>query len=123
MESEHQDKDEMVIYLIVRKDLKMTKGKIAAQCGHAVQELIVQCPRDVLDKYRENMSYPKICLQVPDYVHIEDLIKQFQEKKFPYHLVKDEGRTQTQPGSHTVLGLGPIYKSQVKDLLNHLKLL
>lgn len=32
--------DDYVMYIIINDDLKMQKGKIASQVGHAVQQLI-----------------------------------------------------------------------------------
>ena len=59
--------------LVVREDLKMGKGKIGAQCGHAtlgVHGVVRRLARDstywkkVLDKWNENGMQKKICLKV-----------------------------------------------------------
>ena len=50
--------DEYTMYLIVNDDLKMGKGKIAAQVGHAVQKII----EDILEKYyisKKSNTYDK----------------------------------------------------------------
>ena len=54
---------EVVIYLLVRQDLKMSKGKIVAQCCHAVQDLILAC--EVIEQYIVG-EHPKIALKIKD---------------------------------------------------------
>lgn len=61
--------DELKLVLVVRNDLGMTKGKVAAQCSHATlgcyQEAMEQCP-DVVKAW-ESVGQMKIVLKAPDY--------------------------------------------------------
>jgi len=62
--------DEVVMYIIVNSDLKMGKGKIAAQVGHIVMHIMealvkVDISTNIYERYclwRGN-SYPKIILK------------------------------------------------------------
>ena len=112
---------EYIIYLIVRKDLKMSKGKIGAQCGHAVENLIIRAPKSTLIKYHQS-HHTKICLEskLADILDIENWC---HEQKIPCHLVIDAGRTQLKPNTPTVLGIGPVEKKLVKNITQDLKLL
>lgn len=62
-EKEEEPTYEKAIYLIVRNDLKMGKGKIAAQCCHAVQSIVRACPDALYREYEKN-GCAKICLKV-----------------------------------------------------------
>lgn len=111
-----------VIYLVVRNDLKMGKGKMAAQCGHAIQELLEKCPKPLYQDYMK-CGYPKIVLKVNR--EVELLTKWEEAKQMTRHhtLVVDAGRTQLQPNTTTVLGIGPIEKEKAKSLVSDLKLM
>jgi PTH2 family peptidyl-tRNA hydrolase len=113
---------EMVIYLLIREDLKMTKGKIAAQCGHAVENLILKCPKGDLQTYQRHGS-PKICLKLKDEAELEQLRPQIYGEGIPHYIVVDAGRTQIPAGSMTCLGIGPYPKEKLTTLLQNFKLL
>ncbi|XP_065367923.1 peptidyl-tRNA hydrolase 2, mitochondrial [Calliphora vicina] len=116
--------------LVVRADLKMSKGKTAAQCAHAavlcVQE--AQCSKDtnaqqILESWLVK-GQPKIVLKVDG--GYDDLIK-LQEESTQFGvisaLVHDAGRTQLAVGTATVLGIGPDTVERIDKLVGHLKLL
>ena len=104
-----------VMYVIVRTDLKMSKGKIAAQCCHAVQGITMI----------SNIKYicPKICLKVNNVIDMDMISKYCIDNTIPHYQVIDAGLTQVPPMSKTVLGVGPIKKSNVPDIIKDLKLL
>ena len=114
--------EEYVMYLLVRKDLKMGKGKIAAQCGHAVQELIEKCPLDVKRKYYKT-GCAKIVLQIGSEDELMEKCQEVRKKTFLYSLVVDAGKTQIESGSKTVLGIGPVKKDEIHQIVGDLKLL
>ena len=71
----HAEMGEVKMVLVIREDLKMGKGKIGAQCGHAtlgayrtVQKLAEDGSKfwkKVLDNYTWGMGlHKKICLKV-----------------------------------------------------------
>ena len=109
---------EKVIYLLVRVDLKMGVGKMVAQAGHAVQELINKCQQKTLRK----TICPKISLKI-NLQTMKDVEQLCIEKCVPYHIVIDAGRTQIPENTPTVLGIGPISKGLVNSIVSDLKLL
>ena len=114
--------DELRIYLIVRKDLKMTTGKIVAQCGHAVEYLAMHTPKPVMHEYRKS-AHPKIALQVMSLEDLEQIRDECHRTGVQCHMVEDAGRTQVAAGSFTVLGVGPVRKKNVPGIVTALKLL
>ncbi|KAI7753011.1 hypothetical protein M8C21_031567 [Ambrosia artemisiifolia] len=110
--------------LVVRNDLKMGKGKIAAQCSHATLGLY----KKILHRAPKALSRWEMCGQVKVVVKIEseddmlELQKRAKSLAIPTHIVIDAGRTQIAPNSRTVMAvLGPA--DMVDDVTGGLKLL
>jgi len=118
--------EEVKLVLAVRTDLGMTKGKIAAQCGHATlacyKALLSHSPSAGLLKRWENNGQPKIAVQVKSEEDLMTLQALAQSLGLCARVIHDAGRTQIAAGSATVLGvLGP--KSVIDQVTGHLKLL
>lgn len=114
--------------LVVRGDLKMSKGKTAAQCAHAA----VMCYQSAAQgseaqhailQHWCRMGQPKIVLRVDSYEQLSGLKTQAEQASVVTSMVRDAGRTQLEAGTATVLGLGPATAADVDKLVAHLKLL
>ncbi|KAK0198597.1 PTH2-domain-containing protein [Armillaria mellea] len=103
--------EECTMVLVVREDLGMTSGKIAAQCSHAV----LACYQSMLSsnvpllRRWESLGQPKLMYRCRN----EDLLLVLQtlaqSLKLRTRSIKDAGRTQIEAGSRTVLGIvGPV---------------
>ena len=127
--------------LIVRTDLGMSKGKIAAQCAHAAVECYKKALKKtpMLLKQWEMFGQPKVTLKAPDCLVQSNSIggqseKQCQEAALDAlaaeaeslgivtSLIHDAGRTQIERGSATVLGVGPSPSKIIDKITGHLKL-
>lgn len=118
--------EEVKLVLAVRTDLGMTKGKIAAQCGHATlacyKYLVNHTPSTALLKRWENNGQPKIAVQCKSEEELDTLQALAVSLGLCARTIHDAGRTQIAAGSATVVGiLGP--KSVVDQVTGHLKLL
>lgn len=121
---------EVRMSLIVRQDLKMGKGKAAAQCSHATLALYKKMSNaesvaynpQMLRRWEWGNGQAKITLQVPTQEDMDMLYAQAMERGVNCHIVHDAGRTQIQAGSATVLGLGPAPKPVLDSITLHLKL-
>ncbi|XP_041012096.1 peptidyl-tRNA hydrolase 2, mitochondrial-like [Juglans microcarpa x Juglans regia] len=116
--------EDFKMVLVVRNDLKMGKGKIAAQCSHATLGLY----KKVLHRAPKTLNRWEMCAQPKVVVKIESeedmLVLQERAKslKLPTHITIDAGRTQIAPNSRTVMAiLGPV--EVVDDVTGGLKLL
>lgn len=111
--------------LVVRNDLKMGKGKIGAQCGHATlgaYQSIVKKNKPVLRRW-ESSGCAKICLRVDTEKDLMNLRKGANLRGLNYYLVHDAGRTQIAAGSATVLAIGPALCEDIDMITGQLKLL
>ncbi|BFU18383.1 peptidyl-tRNA hydrolase, putative [Entamoeba histolytica HM-1:IMSS-B] len=117
--------EEYKMVLLVRKDLKMQKGKIAAQCGHAAVGCVLKAQKYdpiSLNTWRY-YGQAKIALVVDNLQQLEQLEKKAEESNLITKKICDAGRTQVVPGSITVLGIGPAPVSVIDQITGKLKLL
>ena len=108
--------------MIVRKDLKMGKGKLAAQCCHGAIGAYKKSPADKIRKW-ENEAYAKVVLKVQTKEELLELKKLADEKGICNYLVIDAGRTQIPTSSITVLALGPDEDEIIDEVTGDLKLM
>lgn len=121
---------EVRMTLIVRQDLKMGKGKAAAQCLHATLALYKKISNPESEAYNPEMvnrweygnGQAKITLQVPNQEEMDTLFAQAISLDVNAYIVHDAGRTQIAAGSATVLGLGPAPKLVIDQITKDLKL-
>ncbi|TKS83642.1 Peptidyl-tRNA hydrolase 2, mitochondrial [Collichthys lucidus] len=115
---------EFKMILVVRNDLKMGKGKVAAQCSHAAVSAYKQVQRrnPELLKQWEYCGQPKVVVKAPDEDTLIDLLGHAKEVGLPVSLIQDAGRTQIAPGSRTVLGIGPGPADLIDKVTGDLKL-
>ncbi|GAA5795045.1 peptidyl-tRNA hydrolase PTH2-domain-containing protein [Helicostylum pulchrum] len=117
--------DNFKLTLVVRSDLGMTKGKIAAQCGHATLACYkaAQKVNPLLLKAWEYSGQAKVALKCDSEDKLLELQAIALSLGLPAQTIQDAGRTQIAPGSRTVLGVGPGPAELIDQVTGHLKLL
>ena len=108
--------------ILVRKDLKMGKGKIAAQVAHASIGSMKKSDKNIVEGWEREGS-KKVVLKIDDIKQLIELIKKAKQKNIPYYIVRDAGLTQIEEGTVTCLGLGPDKEYRIDRLTEKLKLL
>jgi len=110
--------------IVVRTDLKMGKGKTAAQASHASVEALektkIKFP-EWIEEWR-NTGTQKVVLKVSTEKELLELFETVK-KEIPTALIKDAGRTQIQAGSNTCIGIGPAPENLINKYTKELKLL
>ncbi|MCL5679792.1 MAG: peptidyl-tRNA hydrolase Pth2 [Candidatus Marsarchaeota archaeon] len=111
--------------IIIRSNLEMSKGKIAAQAAHASLMSYFEAERQDKQVAREwlDTGEKKIVLKVSDEDSLVKLYNAFKFKKVPCALVTDAGLTEIPPGSKTALGIGPWKSEEIDIFTRQLKLL
>ena len=115
----------MKLVCVVHQSLKMGKGKIAAQVGHASVESFLRAGTTHpahLDAWLSG-GQKKICLKAKDETVFAELKQAADKEQIPCHIVRDAGHTQIPSGSQTVLALGPYGEEHLDNITGHLKLL
>ena len=108
--------------ILVRKDLKLPKGKLASQVAHASTESLLRSHKDDVAKWRSE-GMKKIVLKVED---ADELIKYkilAEDIGLVTALISDAGRTVVEPGTITCLGIGPDKEEKIDKVTGSLKML
>ncbi|MBU5688117.1 MAG: peptidyl-tRNA hydrolase Pth2 [Candidatus Aenigmarchaeota archaeon] len=106
--------------IILRKDLKMSKGKAAAQACHAAVHSFEKVKWSLIEKWKFFGS-KKVVLAVNNEEEILEIYKQVKKAKIPCFLVKDAGLTELKPGTITALGIGPVEEEKIDKITGSLK--
>ncbi|ORE09462.1 PTH2-domain-containing protein [Rhizopus microsporus var. microsporus] len=117
--------DNFKLTLVVRTDLGMTKGKIAAQCGHATLACYKAAKKvnpEILRAW-EYSGQAKVALKCDSEEKLLELQAIALSLGLPAQSIRDAGRTQIAAGSRTVLGVGPGPAELIDQVTGHLKLL
>ncbi len=117
--------DELRQIIIIRADLDMGRGKLAAQAAHASLMSYLESERSDAKLVKEWLSggEKKIVLKVEDESVLRRLYEAFRYKKIPCAIVTDAGLTELPPNTVTALGIGPWRKSELDPFTSTLKLL
>lgn len=119
------DTGEYKMVLVVRMDLKMGKGKIAAQCAHAAVSSIDKLSRSdpgLLQTWKM-FGQPKVVVKADDEAMLTKLAETARSEGINTSIIRDAGRTQIAAGSKTVLAVGPGPAGAIDKVTGHLKLL
>lgn len=132
--------------IVMRRDLKMRKGKIAAQSGHACVEAVLMAlaKENRLNDVRVSDGWisignetreatplsewfsngvAKICVYVDSEEALLDLDRQGKELGFITALVQDAGHTEFHgEPTYTCLAFEPLYPEQIDQLTGDLPL-
>lgn len=122
--------------IVMRKDLNMRKGKIAAQSSHASLGAILNYGGKIheetltltIDNYavREWLEgrFTKVCVSVDSEEELLDIHQKALLNKLNVKLIKDAGLTEFGGiPTYTCLAIGPEYPDKVDPITGHLKLL
>lgn len=109
------------LYILVNDDIEISKGKLAGQVGHAVNELIYDCFKNdthifyIIDDYMEN-GQKKIILKCPQ--------RKLEELEVEgYIAIRDLGLTDLEPNTLTCVNLGIFDEENVPRFVKRLRLL
>ena len=110
--------------IVVRTDLEMGRGKIAAQAAHASIEsfLKTQQKDSLLADNWLRQGMPKIVLRAGSQREITELFNRIKGE-FPCAIIHDAGHTQVRPGTITALGIGPVAGKKIDAYTGSMKLL
>jgi PTH2 family peptidyl-tRNA hydrolase len=112
------------LVLVINNDLKMGKGKIAAQAGHASVTATLKAGEyrpTILDSWLKS-GQKKVCLK-SSYDDLIELESKAKANGIQTVRITDAGKTQIPSGSLTVIAFGPDNEDILHGLTGHLKLL
>jgi len=104
---------EYKMQILVRTDLGMGKGKIAAQTAHGVLGVYRMILSSSNETWKRNLAEweriaeAKVVLKVTSEQMLMEYYEKAQSLGLPAIFIEDAGRTQIDPGSKTVVAIGP----------------
>lgn len=108
--------------IVVRHDLKMSKGKIAAQACHGCLGSYKKTD-PIKIKNWEQEGEKKVIVKVNSLEELFEIKEIAKKNNVPNYMVKDAGRTELPTGTITCLGIGPDKDKIIDKVTKNLKLL
>jgi len=112
--------EERKLVICVRMDLNMSVGKTAAQVGHAVHKNVRESSERELALWEE-FGGKKITLAVQSMEELAELKKLARKEGLVANSIRDAGHTEVEPGTTTVLAIGPAAGSEINVVTGKLK--
>lgn len=127
--------------IVVRKDLNMRKGKLAAQVAHASMAAILKCFSEVRNVGEKRSyfgagfsfyepiylwltgSFTKIVVSVNSIEELLELEAKCKEAELLHALITDNGKTEFKIPTITCLAVGPDFSERVDKITGGLNLL
>lgn len=110
--------------IVIRKDLGMQSGKIAAQTAHASLKALEKAKKENKKTVKKwmNSGAEKVVLKAKNK---RELLETFEKakKELPTALIRDAGKTQVKKGTITCIGIGPGKEKKINKFTGKLKLL
>jgi len=108
--------------ILVRMDVKMSKGKVAAQVAHASTESVLKSDSQKVKAWR-NKGMKKVVLKVDGEEELLKFKKLAGSAKLVVALIRDAGKTQIEPGTLACLGVGPDKVELIDKVTGKLKIM
>lgn len=123
--------DKIKQVILIRKDLKMRRGKEIAQGSHAAMAFLVQRLQRLPESDNEHFSMvlsdteqtwlhkgaAKICLRVNSEQELLDYHRKCRDQGLQANLIQDSGRTEFHgTPTYTACAIGPDYSSKINSI-------
>ena len=109
--------------LVVRSDLGMGRGKIAAQASHAAVAATLASIGTPDFAAWLRAGQPKVVLRAASEEELYAIAGQAAEASLPVQVIRDAGRTQVAEGTPTCCAIGPAADAAIDAITGELPLL
>ena len=111
--------------IIIRNDLRMSRGKMAAQAGHAAVSATEQARKKWSGWWKAWIAEGqcKIAVRAESEQELLELERKAKRSKLPTALILDRGLTELPPSTITCLGIGPAPSPKIDAITGQLPLL
>ncbi|MBR9691741.1 peptidyl-tRNA hydrolase [Candidatus Woesearchaeota archaeon] len=107
--------------ILVRMDLKLPPGKLAAQCAHASVQAVFNSDKANVAAWK-SQGQKKIVLKVKDEKELLEFVNLAKAAGLKTALITDAGKTVIAPGTKTCLGIGPDDEEKIDSVTSKLKM-
>jgi peptidyl-tRNA hydrolase, PTH2 family len=114
---------ETKLTLVVRTDLGMGRGKIAAQAAHAAVAAALACAATPDFRAWLADGQPKVVLRAGSEDELDAIAARAAAAELPVQVIHDAGRTQVAEGTPTCCAIGPAAADRIDPITGALALL
>ena len=108
--------------ILIRKDLRLPKGKMAAQAAHAAVEGVLRSDKSMVKDWRMQ-GMKKIALSVEDLKELHKYVQEAKDLGIVTATITDAGRTVVEPGTLTCAAIGPDNEEKIDSITGGLKMM
>ena len=108
--------------IIIRQDLKLPKGKAAAQAAHASVKAVMNSDKQKVQAWDEE-GMAKIVLKTENEKSLLKLLQEAKDQGIKTALITDAGKTVVAPGTKTCIAIGPDEEEKIDEITGSLKLI
>lgn len=106
--------------ILIRKDLKMSPGKIGAQAAHASVDAVLKSNKKLLNNWKKT-GMKKITLKVNSLEELKEYFNKALEQDITASIITDAGHTELTPGTQTCVAIGPGPENKIDEITAELK--
>ncbi len=108
--------------IVVREDLKLSRGKLAVQVAHAAIIGYERADKSIVEAWKMQ-GQKKIVLKVPNLDKLMEVKEKAEKLGLPTGVVVDAGLTEVPPGTITAVVIGPEEAKKIDKVTGSLPLL
>ncbi len=108
--------------IVIRRNLRLSKGKLAAQVAHASLEAFRKANPRLAGEWESGGS-KKVVLRVENTREMLEIMRKAKADGLPVALIRDAGHTEVPAGTITALGIGPDRETKINKITGNLKML
>jgi peptidyl-tRNA hydrolase, PTH2 family len=111
------------LVLVMRADLGMGRGKMAAQAAHAAVAAALAAIGTADFRAWLQDGQPKVVLRATSEEHLTAIADRASAAGLPVQVIRDAGRTQVAAGTPTCCAIGPAEDARIDGVTGELSLL
>ena len=108
--------------ILIRMDLKLPKGKAAAQAAHAAVEATLRSDDSLVQEWRSE-GMKKVVLKVKDEKELVSFFQRAKDSELTAAMITDAGRTVVAPGTKTCVAIGPDDEEKIDAVTGSLSMM
>ncbi len=106
---------ELKMVVLVREDLNLSPGKLAAQVAHAAVECALHTDRMLIADWI-SLGAKKVVLKVKNEVELSKYQNAARNAGLKTQVIADAGRNEVDEGTETCVGIGPAVSEKIDDV-------
>lgn len=107
--------------ILVREDLKLSPGKMAAQVAHAAVQCVLKSDKILVNDWLSSGA-KKTVLKVKNDAELYKIQQEARNNGLKTEMITDAGRTEIAPGTETSLAIGPDIAEKIDKITGKLSM-